>query len=85
MTEMIERVARALAATKFEAPDPDYFAKHIDAAWPMYVDDARAVIEAILRDHAIVKRQEVEKVRRAIISWQDQDAPLPVYATKPRD
>lgn len=45
--DMIEKVARALAAATFECSDDDVTSRHIDAAWPIYRDQAIAAIKAM--------------------------------------
>jgi len=59
---MVERVARAIAASNFESDDPAYTSSHIDANWDIYVEQARAAIEAM-------REPSLDMVDSACFAW----------------
>jgi hypothetical protein len=47
MSEMVERVARALCRSKSAAQPGGWIERHINENWPVFMDDARTAIEAM--------------------------------------
>lgn len=84
MSEMVERVARALAweaDKRFRTVDPGFAAlkepdpqAYVDRAWPKYASDARAVIAAM--------REPTEGMCRAYVHAEQREM---AYGMEPKD